>query len=218
MLVTYCDLLQALSTANEPLPRTAAEQAKEQSLDQDGFAISFAVMFGMAPMVSSVVIFLVKETQSRAKHLQHVTGASITLFWVSTFAHDIIVYLVASIASLILFPLFSFEGFAGVRWWILLLVYTMYGMAVIPVMYLLSKICRDPSVAFVRLTMLNIITGLGALTVISVLDTADPESAENWRFWFGLLPNYNMAQAMSDLYTNYQTQQIVAAPCKVDKV
>ena len=204
---------QTMSTANNPLPRTANERAKEQQLDRDGFAVSFAVMFGMAPLVSSAVIFLVKESQSRARHLQYVTGAKPWVYWSATYVHDFAVFMIAAFGSLLLFPIFDFTAFMMARWWILLLLYIMYGLAVLPLMYLLSFLMSEPSVAFVRLTMLNIVTGLGALTVISVLDNADPESADRWRAWFIMLPNYNMAQAMSDLYTNYQTQEIVAAPC-----
>lgn len=95
------------------------------------------------------------------------------------------------------------------------LLYLLYGMAIIPLMYLISFICTDPSTAFIRLTILNVVTGLGALTVISVLDVADPESAESWRATASLLPNYNLAQALSDVYSNYQLQQVVAVPCRM---
>ena len=44
--------------------------------------------------------------------------------------------------------------------------------------YCFSGLFMDPTTAFIRLTLLNIMSGLGALTMISVLDVADPDSAD----------------------------------------
>lgn len=53
----------SISSANYPLPRTADERAKEQTLDRVGFAVAFSVMFGMAPLASGMVVFIVKEVR-----------------------------------------------------------------------------------------------------------------------------------------------------------
>eukprot|EP00040_Diaphanoeca_grandis_P034870 m.217814 g.217814 ORF g.217814 m.217814 type:complete len:2091 (+) comp33245_c1_seq3:176-6448(+) len=209
---TYMDNA-TISTGNDPFPRTPNERAKQQTLDRVGFAIAFAVMFGLAPLASSFAVPIVKEVQSKAKHLQYVSGIKPWIYWSATYALDVLVFMAGSFGSLILFPIFGIEAFGGERFFILWLMYVLYGLAIIPLMYLLSFLFKEPSVAFVRLTMLNVFSGLGALTVISVLDASDPESADRWRSIFVLLPNYNMAQAMNDIYTNFQTQQIVQGPC-----
>jgi hypothetical protein len=54
-----------ISTGNDPFPRTPNERAKQQTLDRVGFAIAFAVMFGLAPLASSFAVPIVKEVQSK---------------------------------------------------------------------------------------------------------------------------------------------------------
>lgn len=64
----------SITTVNHPLPRTAADQINDAlTKDVEGFTISFNMMFGMAFLSSSFVLFLVKERESRAKHIQFVS-------------------------------------------------------------------------------------------------------------------------------------------------
>jgi ATP-binding cassette subfamily A (ABC1) protein 3 len=110
-----------IDSENYPLPRTADEMAKEQTLDRVGFALSFSIMFGLAPLASSVVIFVVHETATKSKHLQFVSSVNPLMYWASTFAHDFCVYIVGALGSLILFPMFGFEAFLGERFGVVML-------------------------------------------------------------------------------------------------
>ena len=46
--------------------------ARAQQKDQVGFNVAFSILFGMAPLCSSFLIFLVSEKESKAKHVQMV--------------------------------------------------------------------------------------------------------------------------------------------------
>ena len=60
------------------------------------------------------------------------------------------------------------------------------------------------SKAYIRLTLLNIVTGLVALLVVYILELlnySDTANALNWIFF--LLPNFSLGQTFSNIFTNY---------------
>jgi len=88
-----------------------------------------------------------------------------------------------------------------------MLLFIMYGWAVIPSMYIFSFVFEVASTAFVRMTILNVITGLATLLVVYILSIPsigllNVAKALKWAFL--VLPNYNLGQGMVDLFNNYQ--------------
>ena len=84
------------------------------------------------------------------------------------------------------------------------MVLILYGFAIIPFMYLFSFLFKVASKAYIRLTLLNIVTGLVALLVVFILDLLeyqDTSEALNWIFLF--LPNYALGQTLANMFTNY---------------
>ncbi len=79
-----------------------------------------------------------------------------------------------------------------------------YGFAIIPFMYLFSFLFKMASKAYVRLTLLNIVTGLVALLVVYILEALDyPDTANALNWIFFLLPNFSLGQTFSNIFTNY---------------
>jgi hypothetical protein len=65
------------------------------------------------------------------------------------------------------------------------------------------------SKAYIRLTLLNIVTGLVALLVVYILEAlgyADTANALNWILF--LLPNFSLGQTFSNIFTNYNRIRI----------
>ena len=76
-------------------------------------------------------------------------------------------------------------------------------------MYLFSFLFKMASKAYIRLTLLNIVTGLVALLVVYILeslDYSDTADALNWIFF--LLPNFSLGQTFSNIFTNYNRIRI----------
>ena len=165
----YVNSSYMINAVNFPLPRTVTEQVNDELYGgYQGFMIAFNVMFGMAFLASSFVIFLIKERASKAKHSQFVSGAQSASFWVANFIWDLINYTVPCILLLVLFVAFGIKGYTeggglGDVW----LLFMMYGWAVLPFMYLLSFLFNVPASGLVWLTMLNILSG--ELLLITVL-------------------------------------------------
>ena len=68
-----------------------------------GFNISFNILFGMAFLASSFVIFLVQERASKAKHIQFVSGVGPFCYWSSTLVWDMINFVFPVILIVIIF-------------------------------------------------------------------------------------------------------------------
>ena len=65
------------------------------------------------------------------------------------------------------------------------------------------------SKAYIRLTLLNIVTGLVALLIVYILNALNHPSAAdvfNWIFFF--LPNYSLGQSFSNIFTNYNNLRL----------
>ena len=106
---------------------------------------------------------------------------------------------------------YNFVVISGDSLGYVMILFITYGWAVIPMMYLFSFFFEVASTAFVRMTILNIITGLATLLIVYILSIpsiglVDVAHALKWAFL--VLPNYNLGQAMIDLFNNYQFQTV----------
>lgn len=196
----------SITTVNHPLPRTALEKVNDLQRNGLGFNISFNLLFGMAFLASSFVVFLVQERTNKAKHVQFVSGVDPFSYWDSAFTWDLINYLIPALSILVLVAAFDIPAFAGPRLGYLFLLLMLYGWAVIPLMYLFSFVFRTASTAFVVLTMFNIITGLATLLSVFILsipglDLLDTADVLKWVFL--VLPNYCLGQGIGDMFNNY---------------
>lgn len=196
-----------ITTINHPLPRTTSQSIDDLNRNGVGFNISFNILFGMAFLASSFVVFLVQEKASKAKHLQLVSGVSPFVYWSASFAWDMINYLIPVVLIIIIFAAFDVPAYSGERLGYVTLLLLLYGWAIIPLVYLTSFIFSVPSTAFIRLTIFNVITGLATLLTVFILsipslDLLDVADALKWVFLF--LPNYALGQAINDMFTNHQ--------------
>ena len=150
-----------ITTTNHPLPQTANDMIDNKLLEEEeGFTISFNIMFGMSFVASSFVLFLIRERATRAKHCQFVSGVHSATFWGATFCWDIVNYLVPCLCLLVTFAAFDIKAYVGDgRLWDIFLLFALYGWAMLPFMYILSFIFTVPSSGLVWLTMFNILAG-----------------------------------------------------------
>lgn len=98
---------------NHPLPR-ATDTAIQEELDSNitmGFIISWNVSFGMAFLISTFVVFIIKERITKSKHVQFVSGVHVFNFWISTFLWDFINFLIPSLLLLIIFVAFDVRAY-----------------------------------------------------------------------------------------------------------
>jgi ATP-binding cassette subfamily A (ABC1) protein 3 len=114
----------------------------------------------MAFLASSFVLLLVNERRNKAKHVQFVSGVDAVSYWVSAYVWDFCNYMVPCFGIMVLFAVFQVDGFNGAQLQYVFVLFVLYGLSVIPMVYLASFLFETPSVAYTRLTMFNILTGL----------------------------------------------------------
>ncbi|CAH1794818.1 unnamed protein product [Owenia fusiformis] len=220
MLKYFTNSNYTIEATNAPLPRTLKERLGENSnmkVATTGFTVSFNVLFGFAFLASSFVLFLIKERQTKAKHIQFVSGVHSVSFWSATFLWDFLNYLIPVILLLVTFVAFKMDAYtSGTNLGSILLLFVVYGWAMLPMMYLMSFIFDVPSTGFVWITMWNILSGIATMLAVNILSipqlqTEDLSKTLDWIF-ITLLPNYGLAQGLLDFYMNYEYITICSDP------
>ena len=135
-----------------------------------------------------------KERVTKAKHLQFVSGVNFVTFWLANLFWDFINFLVPCAGILLTFLIFHEEGFISAeQQGRFILVFFLYGWAMLPLMYLLSFFFSIPATGFTRVTMFNIFTGMATLITVVILQIPELQLLELARVldWiFMVLPNY----------------------------
>lgn len=207
-----------ISTINHPLPWSAEARATKSrnATNMVGFAFSYLVMFGLAFLIATFVVFLINERVSGAKSSQYVSGATSGTFWLATFVWDYFNFLIPSALVVVVIVAFQMDGFSsGVNPGFIFLGLLLYGWSVLPSTYLLSFFFSKGSSGFVWSTVINIFTGTASALAILILKTPqlnlmDLANRLEW-FFYILFPNFCFEKTLQDLYANYQNSEL----CKV---
>lgn len=201
---------RSISTLNAPFPKRL-EDSKNNiyfSTGLTGFIIALEVLFGMSFMVTTFIIFLIKEKAVGAKHIQVVSGVGPGAFWFSNFLWDIINYTIPVFGILIVFAGYQTEAYVdNGRLGIVFLLYVVFGWSVLPFVYMFHSLFRTPAAGMVAVSFINILTGLVILLAVYILSipSLGTEDIGKAIQWIGIIffPNYNLGQAHIDMYTNY---------------
>lgn len=154
--------VHGIVTRNFPLPVSVTDNSRGIyfSTMGTGFTVAFTVIFGMAFLIGSFVIFLIKERSSGAKHLQKVSGVGAGEFWFSNFLWDLINYLIPVFLILIVFAAFNTAAFVNdSRLGLLFLLFLLFGWGSLPFVYIMHFVFKTAPAGMVALSMLNILSG-----------------------------------------------------------
>ncbi|XP_076468788.1 phospholipid-transporting ATPase ABCA3-like isoform X1 [Babylonia areolata] len=203
-----------ITTANYPMPKSkedAATDAQKQSLS-GGFTISSNLLFGMAILTASFCHFLIRERQTGAKHLQVVSGVGPLAFWLASFAWDLINYLIPCLVLIGVFALYKVDAYTDKdNLGLVLLILVMFGIAVLPFIYILQFRYSSPATGFVNLVILEIITGLFPMIAMNIL--RDPsiglkDFVETLDLVFmALFPHYSVGIGFGNMYINHENRK-----------
>uniref|UniRef100_A0A8C3SYF5 ATP binding cassette subfamily A member 3 n=1 Tax=Chelydra serpentina TaxID=8475 RepID=A0A8C3SYF5_CHESE len=175
---------------------------------QTGFAIAINLLYGMASLSSTFALLLVSERAIKAKHVQFVSGVYVANFWLSALLWDLINFLIPCALMLVIFQAFDMKAFTQDSHLVdVMLIFLLYGWAIIPLMYLLSFFFAVASTAYTRLTIFNIFSGTAtflAVTIMSIPELGLVDLSRTLDKIFLILPNYCLGQCISDFYQNYE--------------
>ncbi|XP_038069738.1 phospholipid-transporting ATPase ABCA1-like isoform X2 [Patiria miniata] len=161
-----------ISTYNYPINLTT-DELQDMIMKELPISMSTAifVVFALAFVPASFVVFLITERESKSKHLQIISGISPTTYWVSTLLWDLINYLIPAILTMLVFKCFNQKAFVSTEALpatVLLLL--MYGWAITPMSYPASFFFSTPSTAYLSMACSNMLIGIVTIMTTFILE------------------------------------------------
>uniref|UniRef100_H2YX22 ABC transporter domain-containing protein n=1 Tax=Ciona savignyi TaxID=51511 RepID=H2YX22_CIOSA len=171
--------------------------------------ISISVIFALAFVPASFVLFLIEEKVSKAKHLQFVSGVNQFIYWIANFTWDMLNYSIPAIIVIIIFLCFQTDAYvSAANLPCLVCLLFLYGFAITPMMYPASFYFEVPSTAYVVLTCINLFIGINtsiATFILEVILLDDPNLTEvnnALKIIFLAFPQYCLGRALIDMAIN----------------
>lgn len=135
------DRAARLVSVNYPLPIT-----EDQAIEVRTLLSIFASLFILIPycyISGAFTVFMVKERANKSKHIQLISGSSLTAYWFSSYLFDLACYFILTIGIMLVFLMYGSESaqvFVGdVQSFFCTMALTFgYGLSILPFSYLIS--------------------------------------------------------------------------------
>ncbi|XP_049744043.1 glucosylceramide transporter ABCA12 [Elephas maximus indicus] len=144
------------------------EQATISSLID--ILVALSILMGYSVTTASFVTYVVREHQTKAKQLQHISGIGVTCYWVTNFIYDMVFYLVPvafSVGVIVIFRLPAF--YSGNNLGAVSLLLLLFGYATFSWMYLLAGFFHETGIAFITYVCVNLFFGINSIVSLSVV-------------------------------------------------
>ncbi|BHF81004.1 hypothetical protein SprV_0702413300 [Sparganum proliferum] len=167
---------------------------------------SIGIALSLSCVSSNFVVFLIRERCVGSKSLQFMSGLNRTIYWLSTYIWDVCNFLVPVIIIALIFLAFNEEAYVGrdsVGGFIAIMV--IFGICVIPLMYLFTFVFRVPSLAFVVLLAANLMIAVVTSVTVFLLDMVQSENDsvkpvnDVLKKLFVIFPQYAFSRGFYDL-------------------
>ncbi|GAB1295814.1 ATP-binding cassette sub-family A member 13 [Apodemus speciosus] len=183
-----------------------------ESIRQCGVAL--CIVLGFSILSASIGSSVVRDRVTGAKRLQHISGLGHRTYWLVNFLYDMLFYLVSvclCVAMIGAFQLTAFTFRENLAATALLL--ALFGYAMIPWMYLISRIFSSSDVAFISYISLNFIFGLCTMLMTTMPRLlAIISKAQLWlnlqkiydvlKWVFTIFPQFCLGQGLIELCYN----------------
>ena len=150
-----------ISVNNHPLPFTAHQTGLLDAVKSLQAVLFIMIAFAFVP--GGIVVFVVREKEEHhnSKHQQMISGASIVSFWLSTYAFDILVYMIPLALSILSIIWVDLDQLIvnGALWACFLLLLG-YGLSVTTCTYALSFLFGKHTQAQIIVVLFNVFLGL----------------------------------------------------------
>uniref|UniRef100_A0A671G644 ABC transporter domain-containing protein n=1 Tax=Rhinolophus ferrumequinum TaxID=59479 RepID=A0A671G644_RHIFE len=154
----------SLTVSNKPQPYSSHKGLL------DGYQLALDIHFGMAVLTSGFCLLTVTERVSKAKHLQFMSGVYILVYWLSALLWDLILFFITCLLLLVMLKYCQRDIYlTDYHFLDTMLIFMLYGWSAIPIVYLLSFLFTKSSSAYIKLVLLNYLSGFFGLLIDSVL-------------------------------------------------
>uniref|UniRef100_A0A8C4INI3 P-type phospholipid transporter n=1 Tax=Dicentrarchus labrax TaxID=13489 RepID=A0A8C4INI3_DICLA len=167
-----------ISVSNHPLNLTKEQLSyAAMATTSTDVVVSICVIFAMSFIPASFVLFLIQERVNKAKHLQFVSGVNPAVYWLANFAWDMCNYIIPCLIVIVIFLCFQQKAYVSPpNLPALILLLSLYGWSITPMMYPASFIFSVPSTAYVVLTCINLFIGINGSVATFVMELFDDDN------------------------------------------
>ena len=170
-----------VQTTIHPLPLTFAENTYSEV--EDAFTAWFLLVLSFPFIAGSFGTFIVAERESKAKHLQTVTGVKPSGYWVSTYLWDVANYQLPLWIVIAMFFIFDVSAFTTTEYDVVggvLSAMVLFGPAAAGFTYCMSYLFKSPALCNVVLIISGFLIGMGGTMTVFILiligiDPYDPK-------------------------------------------
>ena len=147
--------------SHEPFPLTAKLRTQGQTRNSSNLVFFVSVAFALIP--ANFITIIIKERESNTKHLQIISGISLTSYWLSNFLFELIKYYFIGGVNLLIIM-----AFGNFPYWLWLL-YVVYGFSMVSFTYMMSLFFTTEATGQNAVILVNFLFGALGGTVIVIL-------------------------------------------------
>ncbi|CBY39653.1 unnamed protein product [Oikopleura dioica] len=228
--VLYTDMIIAsevlpgstIETSIFPLPKhnSAPAEKKRINVSMQGAIIVFNTTFGIMIMFAAFAMLPVKERKVGVATLQRTSGASIYTLWLAEYCWDILNTLPSFM--LLYFMFLAMKNLTSIQYLLdysgaLFCLSFMFILVQLPFVYCLSFLFTEPASALSYISSINLVLSMAPfITKIILRVPAFGLMETSWLLnkIFLILPQYNFAQGVFDLYYNANVLQFCTKSIK----
>uniref|UniRef100_A0A5K3F685 ABC transporter domain-containing protein n=1 Tax=Mesocestoides corti TaxID=53468 RepID=A0A5K3F685_MESCO len=213
-----------IETYNHPLPTSSMEVLGELMSERtwinvivSGVTVGIDTLMGVAFLAASLVLCLIHERSSNAKHLQFISGVRLSTYWLTMYIWDALTFAASSLLVIIVFAFFNLEPFhRGDRLCFVCLLFASYGWSIIPLMYLLSAFFTSAASGLVWLCALNALSGVIGTIIVQALSL--PSIGQQWLglrlryLLIALSPNFAFSDGLYSINANFEYNRLCTVP------
>jgi ABC-type lipoprotein export system ATPase subunit len=198
---------RGVKVTNHPLPLT--NRYKSAITAALSFVATIFIMIAFAFIPGGMVLFVVRERESHhnSKHQQLISGVSIIAYWLSTYAFDLLNYMVPFSMALILIQAFQFGGyiddgaFAAVA-----MLFLGYGVAVAPFSYCMSYLFSKHTSAQIYVILFKFLTGLVLMITAFIMNLVESTTEINSKlvYFYFIFPGFCLGWGLFQVTTGRQ--------------
>ncbi|ESO05673.1 hypothetical protein HELRODRAFT_156842 [Helobdella robusta] len=164
------------------------------------------ILFALTIIPTSFLFFLIEEKNSGSMHLQYISGLNSTLYWISNFVWDTLMFLSICLIFILIFIIFNAKEFVSKQNMLTFTILTLtYGWAVIPLTYFFIWIFTDSNTGYIFLSGVYFLFGLVPTIVTFVIDfiPTDEDWSDFFQTLFIFIPQFCLSRGLIEMSSNY---------------
>ena len=189
----FKDDIDNMGIINSPFHLTYEEKSNKKG--RNGLVLTFFISIALSLIPSNFIIPLIREKENKSKHLQIISGLSLSTYWLNNYIFEIIKYLFVGPISLLIIKLFNFyEKY-------LIVLFILYCPALISFTYCLYYFIKTPGSGQTIVLLINLLFGAlgGSATLILRTNENLKNVGEFLSYIFRFVPSFCICYGYNEL-------------------